>query len=100
MGDENRPLLGAKLRVVGGVAVGDEEAPAVWEDEREGVARLLRGVAEFEPDCVAVVCGKHGGEMTVFSNFDTAEGTIGFLQRGSYWLDRWVLGQKPPADDA
>ena len=77
------------LRIVGGTEAGDTEAPPVWEDEHEGVARILRSVAEWEPSFVSIVCGKADGSITVFSNFDNAEGAIGFLHRGMSHLHDW-----------
>lgn len=92
------------LSVVGGTAVGDEQAPAVWDDEQEGVARLLRAALTEGLTRVAIIGFLPSGDLYVASTGRSAEETIGYFMRGVAHLDRWIMnggeGSAEPTDTA
>lgn len=89
----------ARIAVVGGTSVGDAEAPAIWDDAQEGVARLLRQAIMEGLDRVALIGAKPDGELYVASTARSAEETMGFFQRGIGHLDRWATSGGDPNED-
>ena len=88
------------FRVVGGTEAGDTEASAVWEDEAEGSARVLRNALSQGITRVALMGVSPDGSLYVASTARSAEETMGFFQRAIHHLDRYAQegGERPQTE--
>jgi hypothetical protein len=89
----------SRLKVAGGTEAGDKPAPPVWEDQAEGVARLLRSAAEAGLTKVALIGAGPDGDLYVASTARSAEETMGFFMRGIGFLQSAVEEPEPNGSD-